>query len=129
MHSLHKTCADAIRRCELAEQQARQTQETAARQRQTALTDARQKHTQARQEAEKTLKDVRNLAQEADRILSDLGLTAGPSAPFVSPTGAGPDELARLLQNQRSQAREALNRLKAAAQYLKKEQSKWCKFW
>lgn len=129
MQSLRKTFADAIRRCELAEQQAQQAQEAAARQRQAALTDARQKHAQARRSAEAAVGDVRNLAQQADRILADLGLTAGPPASFVPPAGAGPDELARLLQSQRSQARDGLAKLKATAEALEEERRKWWKFW
>ncbi len=104
-----KACADAIRRCELAEQQARQAQDAATHRRQAALADARQKHAQARQSAEAAWKQVRDLAQQADHILTDLKLTPGLLMPFVPPAGAGLDELARLLQNQRSQAREALN--------------------
>lgn len=129
MHSLRKACADAIRRCELAEQQAKQIQEAAARQRQAALTDARQKHVQARQSFEAALREVQSLAQQGDRILADLDLTAAPLPPFVPPVGAGLDEPARLLQNQRNQTREALNRLKTAAEALKQERRKWWKFW
>ena len=124
-----KACADAIRKCELAEQQAKQAQDTAARQRQAALADARQKHAQARQSAEAAWKQMRDLAQQADHILTDLKLTPGPLSSFVPPAGAGLDELARLLYNQRSQTREALNRLKAIATALKQERRKWWKFW
>ncbi len=72
-----KACTDAIRQCELAGQQAKQAQESAARQRQAALADARQKHAQARQGAEAAWKQVRDLAQQADRLLADLKLTPG----------------------------------------------------
>ena len=129
MYSLRKTFADAIRRCELAEQQAKQAQEAAARQRQTALSDARQNHAQARQAAEAVLKEVRNLAQQGDRILADLGLAPASLTPYAAPSGVGLDELLRLLQNQRSQARDALNRLKASADALREERRKWWKFW
>jgi len=124
-----KACADAIRKCELAEQQAKQAQDTAAHRRQAALADARQKHAQARQSAEAAWKQMRDLAQQADHILTDLKLTPGPLSSFVPPAGAGLDELARLLYNQRSQAQEALNRLKATATALKEERRKWWKFW
>lgn len=145
LSQVRQVCANAIRKCAQAERQAMQLQEAAARQRQAALTDARQKHAQARQQAEALLKEVRSLAQQGDRILADtsvtlsttlrarlstsLSLTPGSSTPFAIPSGAGLNELARLLQNQRGQARDALTRLKATAEALKEEQRKWWKFW
>ena|GEM_PF-2904418 len=93
------------------------------------MADARQKHTQARQSAEAAWKQVRDLAQQADHILTDLNLAPGSLPPFVPSAGSGLDELAHLLQNQRRRAREALNRLQAIATALKEERRKWWKFW
>ena len=45
------------------------------------------------------------------------------------PSAAGLDELTRQLQNQRSQVRDALSRLKTAAEELEDERRKWWKFW
>lgn len=126
---LRQACADAVRRCEQAEQTARQTQEAAERQRQAALADARQQHAQARQQAEAIRRDVGSLLQQGDAILVSLNLAPKSSTPFTVPSGASLDELARLLQNQRSQAREALTRLKTTAEALKEERRKWWKFW
>jgi len=89
------------------------------------LTDARQKYAQARQSAEAAWKQVRELAQQADRILTDLKLASEPLSTFIPLTAASLDELARLLQNRRSQAQKALNRLKAIADDLKEERRKW----
>lgn len=126
---MRKTCLTAIRQCEQAEQRAKQVQAAASQQRQIALADARQRHTQARQGAEAAVKEVRNLADQGKRLLAALNLTPEPPPPFTVPSGAGLDELARLLQNQRMQAREALNRLQASAEALKEERRKWWKFW
>lgn len=129
LQEVRRASLEAVRRCEEAEQRARQALDAAERKRQAALADARQKHTKARQEADAVIQEVRSLAQQGDRILADLGLTASPPASFSPPPGAGPDELARLLQEQRVRAREALNRLRAAAEALKEERRKWWKFW
>lgn len=129
MWQVRQACAEAIRRCEQAERQTNQMLEAAARQRQAALNDARQKHAQARQGAEALLQHVRSLARQGDSLLADLGLSAAPPRPFVPPAGASLGELTRLLQNQRSEAEEALQRLKATAAALKEERRKWWKFW
>ena len=126
---LRKACSEAIRTCELAEKQAKQAQEAATRQRDGLLRDARQRHTQARQGIDGLLKDMRAWSQQGDRLMSDLKLTREPSKPFVPPSGADLDELTRLLQNNRVQARQAFNRLKAAAEELKEERRQWWKFW
>ena len=89
MQQIRKICAEAIRQCELAEQQAKRTQEAA----------------------------------------TSLSLSSGSIAPHAPPSAAGLDELARQLQNQRSQARDALSRLKTAAEELEDERRKWWKFW
>lgn len=122
-----KICADALRQCEQAERQAQQIRQAAAQQRQIALTEARQKYVQTRQQIETIINEIRRLADEGDRILSELGLAVIDPAPFALPPGASTDELVRLLQNQRGRAHEAMARLKDAAESLKKRR-KWWKF-
>ena len=130
LQQVRQTCADAILRCEQVEQKTKQRQESAVRQRQAALTEVRQKHAQASQQVETKLKEVRSLVQQGDRILADLGLAPGQIATSApSPSGGTLAELARLLQNQRVQAREALAKLKTTAKQLEEERRKWWKFW
>jgi len=126
---LRKVCLAAIRQCEQAEQRARQTGEAATRQRRANLAEARQRHDQARKQAETLVREARRLAQQGDQSLTKLGLTAGSPTPFAPPSGASLDELARLLHNSRSQARDALNRLRATVKALEEERRKWWKFW
>lgn len=126
---VRRASAEAIRRCEEAERQNRQALDTAQRKRQAALADVRQKHTRARQEADTVLQEVRRLAQQGDRILAELGLSAAPPPSYSPPPGASPDALTQLLHQQYAQAKSALNRLRAAAEALKEERRKWWKFW
>lgn len=126
---LRKACFKALRLCEQTEKQAKQTQAAAARQRDATLRDTRQNHAQARQGIDDLLKEVRGWAQQGDRFLSELDLTADPPWPFIPPSSTAVDELTRLLQNHRGQARESSERLKRTAEELKKERRKWWKFW
>ncbi len=69
---LRKTCLSAIQQCEQAEKAVKQIQDTASRYRQASLANLRHKDTQIRQQAEKTLVEIRNMVNQEDNLMTEL---------------------------------------------------------